>query len=128
MTTLTRATLGKLAQRATKNIDICGHAVRIQKPTPLEFTQYQLGLLGKDGTADIAKFPDAILLLTARMWIDGDGQRLFTDSETKLLGEMDLDFYQQLSAECQRFARGGTDEVLGESEQMPGSDLLAESV
>jgi hypothetical protein len=128
MGTLTRATLGKLTQRATKDIEISGHTVRIQKPTPLEFTQYQLGLLGKDGTADIAKFPDAILLLTARMWVDDEGNRLFADNETKLLGEMDLEFYQQLSAECQRFARGGSDEVLGESEQMPDSDLLAESV
>jgi hypothetical protein len=32
-----------------------------------------------------------------------------------------------LSEECQRFASGGNDEVLGESEQTTASDSLVES-
>ena len=47
--TLTRATLGTIAKRATKDIEVCGHAVRIQKPTPLEFSQYQASLVDKEG-------------------------------------------------------------------------------
>ena len=41
--TLTRATLGTLAQRAVKTITIDGHEVKLQRPTPLEFAQYQMG-------------------------------------------------------------------------------------
>jgi hypothetical protein len=58
MTTLTRATLGKLTQRATKDIEIGGNLVRIQRPTPLEFSQYQMSLVDRDGKADIGKFAD----------------------------------------------------------------------
>jgi hypothetical protein len=129
MATLTRATLGKLAKRQTKDIVIGDVTVRIQRPTPLEFSTYQMSLIGKDGKGDITKFADAILLLVARMWIDDDGDRLFKDSETAALGSIDLGFYQELSVHCQRFARNDTeaDEVLGESEQTTGLDSPAES-
>jgi hypothetical protein len=122
MATLTRATLGKLAKRQTKDITIGDAAVRIQRPTPLEFSQYQMSLMGKDGKADISKFADAILLLVARMWIDDEGDRLFKDNETDALGSIDLGFYQELSEHCQRFARNDTeaDEVLGESDLITG--------
>jgi len=127
MTTLTRATLGKLTQRATKDIEIGGNLVRIQRPTPLEFSQYQMSLVDRDGKADIGKFADAILLLVARMWIDDAGQRVFADNELRELGSIDLAFYQELSEECQRFASGGNEVVLGEFDSTPDSDLLAES-
>jgi hypothetical protein len=127
--TLTRATLGKLTKRATKDIDIDGNAVRIQRPTPLEFSQYQMSLVDKDGKWNATNLNDAILLLTARMWIDEDGVRLFKDSETKELGSIDLGFYQRLSEECQRFSRvSEASEMLGESGKTTVSDLLAESV
>jgi len=126
--TLTRATLGKLAERQTKDIAIGDHAVRLQRPTPREYSQYQYGMMGSDGKPDVDRFADCILLLTARMWIDSDGNRLFSDKETKELGEIDLAFYQDLSAECQRFARGDeADETLGESAETAGLDLPAES-
>jgi hypothetical protein len=127
MATLTRATLGKLTQRATKDIDIDGNTVRIQRPTPLEFSRYQMSLVDKDGKASIDKFADAIMLLVARMWVDDSGARLFSDKETQELGSIDLAFYQRLSEECQRFASGGNDEVLGESEQTTASDSPVES-
>jgi hypothetical protein len=122
MATLTRATLGKLAKRQTKDITIGNAAVRIQRPTPLEFSQYQMSLMGKDGKADISKFADAILLLVARMWIDDDGERLFKDNETDALGSIDLGFYQSLSERCQRFASNESEavEVLGESDLITG--------
>jgi hypothetical protein len=122
MATLTRATLGKLAKRQTKDITIGNATVRIQRPTPLEFSQYQMSLMGKDGKADISKFADAILLLVARMWIDDEGDRLFKDNETDALGSIDLGFYQELSEHCQRFARNDAeaDEVLGESDLITG--------
>jgi hypothetical protein len=126
--TLTRATLGKLTKRATKDIDIDGNAVRIQRPTPLEFSQYQMSLVDKDGKWNATNLNDAILLLTARMWIDEDGARLFKDSETKELGSIDLGFYQRLSEECQRFSRiSEASEMLGESGKTTVSDLPAES-
>jgi intein/homing endonuclease len=128
MTTLTRATLGKIAKRQTKEVTIGDEIARIQKPTPLEYSQYQTSLIGKDGNADIAKFSDAILLLVARMWIDGDGDRLFKDSETKELGSIDLEFYQSLSEACQSFSQGKEAlKSLGESDQTTDSDLLVES-
>ena len=127
--TLTRATLGKLTKRATKEIRIDGHTVRIQRPTPLEFSQYQTALVDKDGKAVIANFSDAILLLVARMWIDDEGTRLFKDSELKELGAIDLKFYQELSESCQRFAKvSEAPETLGESVQTIASDLPVESV
>jgi hypothetical protein len=126
--TLTRATLGKIAKRQTKEVQIGGEAARIQKPTPLEYSQYQTSLIGKDGTADISKFSDAILLLVARMWIDDSGERLFKDSEIKELGSIDLEFYQKLSEACQSYAQGGdASKVLGESEETTDSGLLAAS-
>ncbi len=120
--TLTRATLGQLAKRQTKEIQIGDHVAKIQRPTPLEYSDYQTRLVSKDGTADITKFADAIRLLTARMWIDDDGQRLFSDSELKELGSIDLTFYQELSAACQSFASGDQEakKTLGESELITG--------
>jgi len=127
--TLTRATLGKLTKRTTKDITIDGNAVRIQRPTPLEFSQYQMSLVDKDGKAVLSNFAEAILLLVARMWIDDESERLFKDSETKQLGAIDLRFYQQLSEECQRFARGNeASETLGELESIIASDSRVEYV
>jgi hypothetical protein len=125
--TLTRATLGKLTKRATKTLTICGEEVIIQRPTPLEYSQYQMGLLNSDGKPDLTKFPETILLLTSRMWIDADGQRLFLDKETKDLGSLDLVFYQALSEACQSFARPEASSMLRESDLITGSDSPAES-
>jgi hypothetical protein len=127
--TLTRATLGKLTKRATKDIKICGHRVRIQRPTPLEHSQYQMALVDKEGKWIATNLNDAILLLVARMWIDEDGARLFKDSETKELGSIDLVFYQRLSEACQEFAKTSeAPEMLGESAETIASDLPVESV
>jgi intein/homing endonuclease len=126
--TLTRATLGKLAKRQTKDVTIGDVVARIQKPSPLEYSQYQTSLIGKDGSADISKFADSILLLVARMWIDDSGERLFKDSEIKDLGSIDLEFYQKLSEACQSYAQGGdASKVLGESDQTTASDSPAVS-
>ena len=127
--TLTRATRGKIAKRQTKEVQIGGEAARIQKPSPLEYSQYQTSLIGKVGAADISKFSDAILLLVARMWIDDSGERLFKDSETKDLGSIDLEFYQKLSEACQSYAQGGdASKTLGESGETTGLDLPVASV
>jgi len=127
--TLTRATLGKLTKRATKDIEICGHKVRLQRPTPLEHSQYQMALVDKDGKWIATNLNDAILLLVSRMWIDEDGARLFKDTETKELGSIDLVFYQRLSEACQEFAKTSeAPEMLGESEKTTVSDLPVESV
>jgi len=127
--TLTRATLGKLTKRQTKDVTIGDDVARIQRPTLLEFSQYQMSLIGKDGKAEVGKFADAILLLVARMWIDDEGQRLFKDSETKELGSIDLGFYQSLSAECQKFAQNTVEasKTLGESEPTVDFDSPVES-
>jgi hypothetical protein len=126
--TLTRATLGKLTKRATKDIQICGHGVRLQRPTPLEHSQYQMSLVDKDGKWIATNLNDAILLLVARMWIDEDGARLFKDTETKDLGSIDLVFYQRLSEACQEFAKTSeASEMLGESERTIVSDSPVES-
>lgn len=127
--TLTRATLGKLTKRATKDIEIDGNAVRLQRPTPLEFSQYQMSLVDKDGKWNATNLNDAILLLVSRMWIDAEGERLFTDTETKQLGSIDLGFYQRLSEACQQFTRNSeASEVLGESAKTIDSDSPVESV
>lgn len=127
--TLTRATLGKLTKRATKDIEIDGNAVRIQRPTPLEYSQYQMSLVDKDGKWNATNLNDAILLLVSRMWIDDEGERLFKDTETKQLGSIDLSFYQKLSEECQQYARPSeAAKTLGESDATTSSDLLVESV
>jgi hypothetical protein len=127
--TLTRATLGKLTKRATKDIEIDRNAVRIQRPTPLEHSQYQMALVDKEGKWNATNLNDAILLLVARMWIDDEGERLFKDSETKQLGTIDLLFYQRLSEACQQFTRNSeASEVLGESRKTIVSDSPVESV
>ena len=127
--TLTRATLGRLTKRATKDIDIDGNAVRIQRPTPLEFSQYQMSLVDKDGKWLATNLNDAIMLLVARMWIDEDGERLFKDTELKQLGSIDLGFYQRLSEECQQFTRASeAPQMLGESDKTIVSDSPVESV
>ena len=126
--TLTRATLGKLTKRATKDIEISGNAVRIQRPTPLEFSQYQMSLVDKDGKWNATNLNAAILLLVSRMWIDDEGERLFKDTETKELGSIDLAFYQLLSEECQKFANvSEAPEMLGESAETVVSGSLVES-
>jgi hypothetical protein len=125
--TLTRATLGKRATRKTTDLTIDGDSVRLQKPTPLEYSQYQRGLLNSDGKPDVARFSDAILLLTARMWIDEQGNRLFSDKETKELDSIDNDFYQALSAACQKYASPEASAALGESVKTIVSDSPAES-
>jgi hypothetical protein len=127
MATLTRATLGKLTQRATKDIEIGDNVVRIQKPTPLEYSQYQMSMVDKDGKASLSKFADAIRLLVAKMWIDDGGNRIFADSELLALGSIDLDFYQKLSEECQQFAQGEASKTLGESDSTGDSSSPVES-
>jgi len=114
--TLTRATLGTLTKRATKTIEIGAHQVRMQRPTPLEHSQYQMSLVDREGKWIATNLNDAILLLVARMWIDDEGARLFKDTETKDLGSIDLVFYQRLSEACQEFAKTSeAPEMLGES-------------
>jgi len=126
--TLTRATLGRLTKRATKDIEICGHKVRLQRPTPLEHSQYQMSLVDNEGKWQAKNLSDAILLLVSRMWIDEEGERLFKDSETKQLGSLDLQFYQALSEECQQFAnRSEAPQVLGESVETTVFGLPVES-
>jgi hypothetical protein len=127
--TLTRATLGKLTKRATKTLTICGEDVIIQRPTPLEYSHYRVQLTGDDNKPSVAKFSEAILMLTARMWIDEDGDRLFSDYEVNKLGSIDLTFYLALSEQCQMFAQQvEASSMLGESDSITGSDSPAESV
>ena len=128
MTTLTRATLGKLTKRATKDIDIDGNAVRIQRPTPLEYSQYQMSLVDKDGKWIANNLDAALRLLVSRMWIDEDGNRLFKDSELTELGSIDLLFYKRLQDECQQFAHNSeASQMLGESVKTSDSDSPADS-
>ena len=127
--TLTRATLGKLTKRATKDIEIDGNAVRIQRATPLEFSQYQMALVEKDGKWNANNLDSALMLLVSRMWIDADGERIFKDNELKELGSLDLLFYKKLQDECQKFAHGSeAPEMLGESAETIVSALPVESV
>jgi hypothetical protein len=131
MTTLTRATLGSITKRQTKELEICGHKVRIQKLSPLEYSQYQTSISDpKTQTLNLERFASALLTMVARMWIDDDGNRIFADNEIKQLGEIDLEFYQKLSEQCQLFCRSDkeADETLGESDLMPDLGLPAESV
>jgi hypothetical protein len=127
--TLTRATLGKLTKRATRDIVIDGHAVRLQRATPLEFSQYQMALVDKDGKWLANNLDSALMLLVARMWVDDEGKRLFQDNEVKDLGSIDLLFYKKLQDECQKFAHNSeAPETLGESGETTVSDSPAESV
>lgn len=127
--TLTRATLGKLTKRATKDIVIDGNAVRIQRATPLEFSQYQMALVDKEGKWQANNLDSALMLLVARMWIDDEGKRLFQDNETKELGSIDLPFYKKLQDECQQFAHASeAQKTLGELEETIVSDSPVESV
>ena len=126
--TLTRATLGRLTKRATKDLEIDGNAVRIQRATPLEFSQYQMSLVDKDGKWNASNLDAALLLLVARMWIDSEGERLFKDTELKELGSIDLLFYKQLQDACQQFAHASeASKMLGESVKITDSDLPVES-
>lgn len=127
--TLTRATLGSLTKRATKDVEIEGHQVRLQRATPMEFSQYQMSLVDKDGKWNASNLDSALMLLVARMWIDNNGDRLFRDNELKELGSIDLPFYKKLQDECQAFAHATeAKEILGESDKTTGSDSPAESV
>ena len=115
--TLTRATLGKFTKRKTTDVTICGDQVRLQKPTPLEYSQYLTAYGTPKGEADMRLFPNALLMLTAKMWIDADGNRIFADNEVNALAELDNDFYEELSSACQRYAKPGASTALGESEK-----------
>lgn len=127
--TLTRATLGKLTKRAVKDIEIDGNAVRIQRPTPLEYSQYQMSLVDKDGKWIANNLDAALRLLVSRMWIDEDGARLFKDNELTELGSIDLLFYKRLQDECQQFAHNSeASQMLGESVKISDSDLPVDSV
>lgn len=130
MGSLTRATLGKIAERSTKEVTIGDSQVRIQKATPLEYSQYRTAIVDpKTQRFDVSLLPQALLLLVARMWIDDDGNRLFADNETKVLNAIDLDFYQQLAEECQVFCASKKEEkaTLGESVETIDSASPAES-
>jgi hypothetical protein len=87
-----------------------------------------MSLVDKEGKWIATNLNDAIMLLTARMWIDEEGERLFKDTETKQLGSIDLAFYQELSEQCQKFAIvSEASATLGESDKTTVSDLPAES-
>ena len=125
--TLTRATLGSLRQRKTTEIPICGHNVRLQKPTPLEYSQYLTSYGKASGEVDLRLFPSALCLLTARMWIDDAGNRVFSDDELDELLAIDNDFYEALSTACQSYSKPGASSALGESAPTIVSGLPAES-
>jgi len=122
--------LGKRLERKTKDITIDGDSVRIQKPTPLDYSDYISSMAGPDGKLEMSKFSPAILKLTARMWVDGDGKRLFQDNELAELAKLDLEFYETLSIECQQFAspKREASKALGESVVTTVSGLPAGSV
>jgi len=133
MATLTRATLGKLTQRITKDFEIGGNEVRIQKPTPLDKSRYIMSMIDAEGLKDpknikpdMTQYYESVMRLTAAMWIDDTGKRVFEDHEWRLLNELEPEFYQELSGECQRFAEVAAIKP-GESEQTTASDSLVES-
>jgi len=133
MATLTRATLGKLTQRITKDFEIGGNEVRIQKPTPLDKSRYIMSMIDAEGLKDpknikpdMTQYYESVMRLTAAMWIDDTGKRVFEDHEWRLLNELEPEFYQELSGECQRFAEVAAIKP-GESGSTPGSDSLVES-
>lgn len=125
--TLTRATLGTLAKRKWKDMEIQGQQVRIQKPTPLELSQYQMALVDSKGEPNVHGYAPAVLLLTARMWIDDTHTRLYSDTETAELNTIDADFYEAISDACREYASPEASTVLGESDKTPGFDSPAES-
>jgi hypothetical protein len=108
--------LGTLTKRKTLDLTICEHQVRIQKPSPLEYSQYLSGMANSKGEPDIKLFSGAIALLTSRMWIDDTGSRIYSDQEAEqMVTELDIDLYESLSSECQNFAKPGASTALGES-------------
>lgn len=122
--TLTRATLGNLTKRQTKPVTIGEYDVVLQRPTPLQFSRFQSSIIDpKTREFDVTRFPAALELLVAQMWIDEDGKRLFSDHESSKItdGEeaVDIEFYQRLSEECQLYSsvKRGETETLGESEE-----------
>jgi len=112
-----------------KDIEIGGNAIRIQRPTPLEYSQYQMSLVDKDGKWIANNLDSALRLLVSRMWIDEDGARLFKDNELTELGSIDLLFYKKLQDECQQFAHNSeASQMLGESVKTSDSDSPVDSV
>lgn len=125
MSSLTRKALGELPKRKSKTIEIEGHQLRIQKPSPLEYSQFLAEFVKKGN--DVSAMVDSLATarLVARMWIDDDGNRLFADDEAPLIVEdLDIDIYTELYKACMDYsAKAEADnESLGESEKTTDSD------
>jgi hypothetical protein len=125
--TLTRATLGKRLKRKTTDIVIDGDTVRMQKPTPLQYSEYQAAIVNEKGDPGITRFAASLALLTVRMWIDADGNRLYSDKEAvELASTMDIDFYEEVAEACRKYAKPEVSKALGESEPTTASDSPVE--
>ena len=127
--TLTSATLGQLLERKTRTVEIGDVSIIIQKPSPMQYSRYQMALVGDDMKPKLDNYGRAGMLLVALMAVDSDGNRLFGDDEIDMVDQLDLAIYTPLAEACQAFASNGKEASasLGESEQTTDSDLPAVS-
>jgi hypothetical protein len=128
--TLTRAALGKLEKRPTREIKIGEDTAIIRRPSPLEYGRYQKAMYdpkAKGGSID--QYADANMRLVAMMWVDDKGERLFSDDEYKQLDDVDNAIYHPLADACQSFAKSNEEEkaAMGESDSTTDSDSPAGS-
>ena len=128
---ITREQLKKRFERQSKSIDVDGDTLRIRKPSPLQWSQYQAALINpKTGQLDYGKMGTAQMNLVAAMLIDDDGKPL-VDSPAEL-DQMDPEFYEQVATACISYASGKdiakeAERVLGELGKTRDSSLLVES-
>jgi hypothetical protein len=86
-----------------------------------------MSLVDAKGEPNIHGYASAVLLLTARMWIDDTHTRLYSDKETGELNTIDADFYEAISDACREYASPEASGVLGESDKTPVLDSPVES-
>jgi hypothetical protein len=121
---ITKEQLKQRFARPTKTIAVDGDELTIRKPSPLEWSRYQAGLVDpKSGQFAPAKMGPAQMNLVASMLVDSDGSPL-VDSPNEL-DALPADYYEAIKEECIRFASGKKFEAeaaktLGESEETQG--------
>ena len=121
---ITKEQLKQRFSRPQKTIAVDGDELTIRKPSPLEWSRYQAGLVDpKSGQFSPAKMGPAQMNLVASMLVDSDGSPL-VDSPSELDG-LPSDYYEQVKDACIQFASGKKFEAeaaktLGESGETQG--------
>lgn len=96
-----------------------GQSVRIQSLNERERTELELRLYSKDGKVDVKRLPENKLRTLCRCMVDGDGARLFDDTEWQEIEAIDSGIVAKIYSVCLEhigFEDSEVDDLVGKSD------------